>query len=78
MKKFRISVNGKSYDVEVEEIGAQSSAPVYTAPAAKPAQTTPLQITGRSEKNLSRHPRVFHHPPARLWLLLPCRVPLCR
>jgi len=35
MKKFRINVNGKSYDVEVEELGGASvaSAPVYTAPA---------------------------------------------
>lgn len=32
MRKFKINVNGKSYDVEVEEIGRESS-PVYTAPS---------------------------------------------
>ncbi len=37
MRKFMINVNGKSYEVEVEEVGGAVSAPVYTAPAA-PAQ----------------------------------------
>lgn len=40
MRKFVINVNGKSYDVEVEEIrdGAVVSSPVVTAPvAAQPA-----------------------------------------
>lgn len=37
MKKFNITVNGKSYEVEVEEVGG-SSAQVYTsAPAPKVA-----------------------------------------
>ena len=37
-RKFRISVNGKSYDVDVEELGAgaASAAPI-AAPAAAPA-----------------------------------------
>ncbi len=40
MKQLKITVNGKAYDVLVEEIGASSSAPVATpvaAPAAAPA-----------------------------------------
>lgn len=39
MRKFNISVNGKSYEVEVEEVGGvQTSAPVVqAAPAAAPA-----------------------------------------
>lgn len=40
MRKFNISVNGKSYEVEVEEIGgAPVSAPISksAAPAPKPA-----------------------------------------
>lgn len=38
MRKFRINVNGNSYEVEVEEIGAENqSAPVAVAPAAVPA-----------------------------------------
>ena len=38
MRKFMINVNGKSYEVEVEEVGGVVSAPVYTAPAAAPAR----------------------------------------
>ena len=43
MKKYNISVNGKSYEVEVEEIGGAPSvaavapAPVQAAPAPAPA-----------------------------------------
>ena len=36
MKNYRITVNGTTYDVAVEETGA-SSAPVAAAPAAAPA-----------------------------------------
>ncbi len=39
MKKFNIKVNGKSYEVEVEEIG--SSAPSYSAPAAPAPASAP-------------------------------------
>ena len=44
MRKFNISVNGKSYEVDVEEVGGVSTpapAPVQTAapaPKAAPAQ----------------------------------------
>lgn len=44
MRKFVINVNGKSYDVEVEEIrnGVAVSTPVVSAPVAAPApQTAP-------------------------------------
>lgn len=37
MRKFRVTVNGSTYEVEVEELGAAASsipAPVTTAPAA--------------------------------------------
>ena len=38
MKRYNITVNGKTYDVEVEETGsAPSQAPVQAAPAAAPA-----------------------------------------
>lgn len=33
MRKFIVNVNGTSYEVEVEEVGASSSAPVTQAPA---------------------------------------------
>ena len=36
MRKFLISVNGKSYDVEVEEVKGGMSAPI-SAPVAAPA-----------------------------------------
>ena len=39
MKQLKVTVNGKTYDVCVEEVGATSAAPVATAPvvAAAPA-----------------------------------------
>ena len=38
MKKYRITVNGTSYEVEVEELGASyAPAPAAPAPAARPA-----------------------------------------
>ena len=41
MRKFIVNVNGTSYEVEVEEVGASSSAPVMAAPSpvAAPAAT---------------------------------------
>lgn len=36
MKRFNVTVNGKTYDVAVEELGADA-APVAAAPAAAPA-----------------------------------------
>lgn len=42
MKKFNIKVNGKAYEVEVEEVG--SSAPSFSAPAA-PAVSAPVNET---------------------------------
>ena len=39
MRKFNVNVNGKTYAVEVEEIGA----PVYEAPAA-PAAPAPAPV----------------------------------
>ena len=38
MRKFNITVNGKTYEVDVEEVGAVSTpAPVASAPAPAPA-----------------------------------------
>ena len=46
IKKFNVKVNGKSYEVEVEEVSSQGGAPVQTsapvqAPVSTPAQPTP-------------------------------------
>ena len=37
MKTYNITVNGVTYTVEVEEVGATASAPVAAAPVAAPA-----------------------------------------
>ena len=41
MRKFAITVNGQSYEVEVEELGASSAAPV-SAPAGAEAIKAPM------------------------------------
>ena len=40
MKRYSITVNGKTYDVAVEELGASAPAPAVSAPAA-PAAPAP-------------------------------------
>ena len=43
MRKFNITVNGKTYEVDVEEIGGVASAPVAAAPvAAAPVAAAPV------------------------------------
>lgn len=37
MKQYKVTVNGQSYDVSVEEVGAAPTAPRAAAPAAAPA-----------------------------------------
>lgn len=54
MKRFSVTVNGKAYDVAVEELGA-GAAPVAAAPAAAPAPTpaaapAPAAAAGAGEK----------------------------
>ena len=41
MKKYNITVNGKKYEVEVEEIGGVSSSPAVKPAAVKPASPAP-------------------------------------
>ena len=42
MKRYSITVNGKAYDVSVEELGADAAAPVAAAaPAAAPKAVAP-------------------------------------
>ena len=50
MRKFNVTVNGMTYEVEVEEVGAApvypsapvfNAAPVYAAPVAAPAPVAP-------------------------------------
>lgn len=44
MRRFNINVNGKAYDVSVEELGAGAAAPVAAAPvaAAAPVVAAPV------------------------------------
>lgn len=43
MKKFKVTVNGQSYEVEVEEVGMPQAAPVAAAPTPAPQPTaTPV------------------------------------
>ena len=41
MKKFKVTVNGKAYEVEVEEMGGAAPAAAPAAPAAAPAPAAP-------------------------------------
>ncbi len=65
MRNFVITVNGKSYEVGVEEVGASASAPVVvSAPVAKPAEVKsapaptakPVATPANGEKVLSPFP----------------------
>ena len=45
MRKFNVTVNGKTYSVDVEEVGGDNSAPVAPAAAAAPAPA-PKAVVG--------------------------------
>ncbi len=56
MRNFVITVNGKTYQVGVEEVGASAaSAPVIAAPVAA-APVAPVQAPANGEKVLSPFP----------------------
>lgn len=47
MKKYRVHVNGKSYEVEVEEVGERATAPAVPSKPAVPVQKSapaPVQV----------------------------------
>jgi biotin carboxyl carrier protein len=64
MRNFIITVNGKSYEVGVEEVGVAASAPVAVsapvaapvAPKAAPAPAAPKAAPANGEKVLSPFP----------------------
>lgn len=62
MKRFNITVNGKAYDVSVEELGAGAPAPApVAAPAAPaaaptPAPAAPAPTAGAGEKVVAPMP----------------------
>lgn len=61
MKNLRITVNGTSYDVQVEELGAGAApAPVAAAPVAPaPAPAAPAPAAGAGEPVKSPMPGVI-------------------
>ena len=63
MKKFKINVNGKSYDVEVEEVGVVSTIK-EAAPAPAPVKPTPQPAAA-----LVRGPSTMWSALSRLILL---------
>jgi len=61
MRNFIITVNGKNYEVGVEEVGASASAPVATAtpvatPVSAPAPAPKAAAPANGEKVLSPFP----------------------
>lgn len=63
MRNFVINVNGKSYQVAVEEVGGVASAPIapvaapaQSAPAAAPAPVAAKPVSANGEKVLSPFP----------------------
>ena len=53
MKKFKITVNGKAYEVEVEEMGGTpvaAPAPQASAPAPAPAAPAPAPAPAEEEQ----------------------------
>lgn len=76
MRKFNITVNGKSYEVEVEEVGAPaSSAPkaapkAAAAPAAAPkaapkAEAAPAPVAASADQEVVEAPM-----PGNIWKVL--------
>ena len=44
MRKFQVTVNGNTYEVEVEELGAVASAPCVAPVQVAPVQVAPVQV----------------------------------
>ncbi|WP_288864104.1 biotin/lipoyl-containing protein [uncultured Megasphaera sp.] len=62
MKKFKVTVNGQVYEVEVEEVGAvETAAPVVSKPVVTPA-ATPV-VTPPKEAAATAPPKPEVHAP---------------
>ena len=48
MRNFVITVNGKTYEVGVEEVGGVASAPVVVQPVVQPVATAPVVETPKT------------------------------
>ena len=56
MRNFVITVNGKSYEVGVEEVGVTASAPIAQPKAAAPAASAPVATPANGAKVPSPFP----------------------
>lgn len=56
MKKFKVTVNGQVYEVEVEEVGAaETAAPVVSKPAVTPVATPPKEAAAMAPPKQEVH-----------------------
>lgn len=56
MRNFIVTIDGKSYSVGVEEVGASASAAPVATPEVKPAAPAPAAAVEKGEKVLSPFP----------------------
>ena len=56
MRKFIITIEGKNYEVGVEEVGVEQSTPVSAPVVAAPAASAPAAASVSGEKVLSPFP----------------------
>jgi hypothetical protein len=75
MKKYRITVNGQTYEVEVEEIGGNisQSVPVQEQTPVAKIEHPSLNHNQNLKQNLKDQVLL-----AKIRLLLPCQVQFCQ
>ncbi len=56
MKKYNITVNGTTYEVVVEEVGAVGSAPVFSAPVAAPVAPSAAPVAPAAAPTTAKKP----------------------
>ena len=56
MRKFQVTVNGNTYEVEVEELGAVASAPCVAPVQVAPVQVAPVQVAQAMPKVVAPMP----------------------
>jgi glutaconyl-CoA decarboxylase len=67
-RSYRVSVNGKSYDVVVEELGAPTSAPSSPVPAAVPAPTATVSpAPAPAQAVAAGGTRITAPMPGKIW-----------
>ena len=67
MRKFNISVNGTSYEVEVEEVGGGYSAPAPVAASAPAAASAPKAAPKKAAAPVAAGEQVAAPMPGNIW-----------